>query len=250
MIRILLSGCNGKMGHAISNLVSIHDDIHIVAGVSPSGTVYFTYPVYKNISSCIEDFDLIVDFSVSDHLDELLTFALDNNKPALIGTTGHTDSQMAKIKAASNKIPVFFSPNTSLGISLLLDAVKRIVPILDDSFDIEIVEKHHNQKIDAPSGTALAIAKAVCEVSPNHELIFDRHGKNTKRSKNEIGIHSIRGGTYPGEHTIIFAGNDEFLEITHSAVSKSVFAQGAIRAIKFIIRKPIGLYTMEDLLKE
>lgn len=250
MINILLNGCNGKMGQTISNLVDQSEDLCIVSGNSPYGINSYNYPMHRNIFECNEDFDIIVDFSVPDFLDDLLTFALKKKKPLLIATTGFSTQQITKIKKASKQIPLFFCANTCLGVNLLLDIVKKVATILGDNYDIEIVEKHHNQKIDAPSGTALVIANAINEVSKTkYEYVYDRHSERKKRSKKEIGLHSIRGGTYVGEHKVIFAGNDEFIEIKHSATSKKVFAEGAIRAVKYLIDKPIGLYTMDDLVK-
>ena len=248
MINILLNGCNGKMGQEFTNTVAKYHDLKIVAGVNPSGQQKNDYPVFESIMECTADFDVLVDFSIAESIDDVLAFSLQKNKPIFVGTTGHTKIQKEKMKECSNSIPIFLCANTSFGINILLEITKKVAFLLGDDFDIEIIEKHHNQKVDAPSGTSLLIANAVNEVLSNYEYIYDRHSKLEKRSKNEIGIHSIRGGTYPGEHTIIFAGNDEILEIKHTALSKSIFAEGAIKIVKYIFKKPAGLYSMQDLI--
>jgi 4-hydroxy-tetrahydrodipicolinate reductase len=180
----------------------------------------------------------------------MLEFAKQKKIPAVICTTGYSDEQIKKINDAAKVIPIFFSSNMSLGISLIKDLAKKAVSVLGEEFDVEIVEKHHNQKIDAPSGTALMLANEInSEVGEKYTYEFDRHSKRQKRSKNEIGIHSVRGGTIVGEHEVIFAGKDEVITISHSAFSKKVFAVGAVNAVRFIIDKPAALYTMDDLLK-
>lgn len=250
MIKILLNGCNGRMGQTISTLLQTNEEIIISAGVSPHSEQLHQYPVFKNIQECKENFDVIVDFSKAESLDNLLTYALKRKKPLLIATTGHSPQQLAKIEKASKHITIFKCANTSLGISLMLEIVKNAASVLGTDFDIEIVEKHHNQKIDAPSGTAVIIANAINEAaSGQYNFVYDRHSQRSKRTKKEIGFHSIRGGTYVGEHTVIFAGNDEVLEIKHSALSKNVFAEGAVRIIKFLHNKPAGLYSMKELIK-
>lgn len=250
MIKILLNGCNGHMGQIISQLLQKNEEISIAAGISPSGVMKNSYSVFKNIFDCKENFDVIIDFSKADCLDDLLTYALKTKKPLLIATTGHSQHQLAKIQKASKQIPIFKCANTSLGVNLMLDIVKKAAAVLGTAFDIEIVEKHHNQKIDSPSGTAIIIADTINEAtSEQYNLVYDRHSQRNKRTKKEIGLHSIRGGTYVGEHTVIFAGNDEVLEIKHSALSKNVFAEGAINIIKFLYDKKAGLYTMDQLIK-
>lgn len=237
------------MGQTISSILENNSEISIGAGVSIDDNIKCNYPVYKNIYDCNQDFDIIVDFSNTHALNSLLSYATEKNKPLFIATTGHSPQQIEKIHLSSKQIPIFFTANTSLGISLLLELAKMAVKVLSDDFDIEIIEKHHNQKVDAPSGTALTIADIINKVSSEkYDYIYDRHNDGKRRSKNEIGIHSIRGGTYPGEHTVIFAGDDEILEIKHTALSKKVFANGAIRIIKFIKDKPVGLYSMKDII--
>ena len=249
MISILLSGCNGNMGKTVTEYVAERDDCVISAGVDLLCDSFGGYTVFDKFDDVVLDFDVILDFSVSTALDSLLQFAVRVNKPLVICTTGYSDEQIAKIKEASNSIPVFFSYNMSLGISLLTDLAVKAAKILGDDFDIEIVEKHHNQKIDAPSGTAYKIAEAInFSVNEKYNYKYDRHSARAKRDKNEIGIHSVRGGNIVGEHEVIFAGKDEVLSISHSAYSKKIFACGAVNAVKFIADKKNGIYTMSDMI--
>lgn len=191
----------------------------------------------------------MIDFSNPAVFDGLMAYAEEKGVPVIICTTGLSAEQNQKLKSASEKIPVFFSANMSIGVNLMIDLVSRAAKILESNFDIEIIEKHHNQKIDAPSGTALAIADAISEsVSYNPEYTYDRHSVRRKRDKNEIGIHAVRGGTIVGEHSVIFAGTDEVLEIKHQANSKEIFAVGAVKAAKFIVGKPSGMYNMSDVI--
>ncbi len=251
MINIALVGANGKMGQVISRLLSESEDARIVCGIDINTTMKNDFPVYTNLNDSRESFSVIIDFSHPSSLEGTLSYALSHKKAVVIATTGLSSAQMDDIKKASDEIPVFFSANMSLGINLLIDLVKKAATVLQDSFDIEIIEKHHNQKIDAPSGTALAIADAINDTCDNsNEYVYDRHSTRKKRSKNEIGIHSLRGGTIVGEHSVIYAGNDEFIEIKHTATSKEIFAVGAIKAAKFIADKTPGFYGMNDIIKE
>ena len=251
MIGIALVGANGKMGQVISKLLSESESAGIVCGIDINTSVKNSFPVYTNFADAKETFDVIIDFSHPSSLEDTLSFAISNKKPLVLATTGYSPEQTELIREASEKIPVFFSANMSLGINLLIDLVKKATSLLQDGFDIEIIEKHHNQKIDAPSGTALAIADAINETcDKSNEYVYDRHSTRKKRSKNEIGIHSLRGGTIVGEHSVIFAGNDEFIEIKHTATSKEIFAVGAIKAAKFLIGKEAGFYAMNDIIKE
>lgn len=249
MIRILLNGCNGKMGQAVTRSCMFNHNMAIVAGVDTSSKPDSSYPVYKEPYQAKENVDIIIDFSHPSALNGILNYALENSLPIVIATTGHSEDQKKLIADASKSIPVLLSANMSLGINLMLDLVKRAAKMLHGSFDIEIVEKHHNQKIDAPSGTALAIADAVNVALPGNEMkyIYDRHSSMQKRTRDEIGIHSVRGGTIAGEHTIIFAGNDEMIEIKHTAVSKDLFAEGALKAAVFLYGKAPGYYKMQDI---
>lgn len=251
MIRIIMNGCNGKMGQVITRLVSEDSECEIVAGFDINDSIENTYPVYKNPAEYTGEADVVIDFSHPSCLSGLLGYCKERKLPVILATTGFSEEQKAEFKEASKEIPVFFSANMSLGINLLIDLCKRAVKLLEGNFDIEIVEKHHNQKIDAPSGTALAIADAIDEtLSYDAEYVYDRHSVRRKRRKTEIGLHAVRGGTIVGEHDVIFAGTDEVIELRHSAASKEVFAVGAIKAAKFMTGKGAGMYDMNDLISE
>lgn len=249
MIRILLNGCNGKMGQAITRSCKFNDKLLIVAGVDTAIQADRNYPVYTEPKQVKENIDIIIDFSHPCALESILNYAIEKSLPIVIATTGHNDAQKQLIINASESIPVLVSANMSLGINLIVDLAKRAAKMLHGSFDIEIIEKHHNQKIDAPSGTALAIADSINSALPGNEMkyVYDRHSSMQKRTRDEIGIHSVRGGTIAGEHTIIFAGNDEIIEIKHTAISKDLFAEGALKAAAFLYGKPPGYYKMQDI---
>ncbi len=252
MIKILLNGCNGRMGQVITRLDSENDDVTIAAGVdiSPEKCKNF-YNVHSTLSDVKEDFDVIIDFSNIKGLPSILEFATLNKKPVVYCTTGLSPDDRDKINAASNEIPILTSANMSIGINLILDLVKQCAPILEDSFDIEIVEKHHNQKADSPSGTALAIADAINDsLSQKYEYTYGRHSKTEKRSPKEIGIHALRGGNIVGEHTVYFAGAGEVIEIKHTALSRDVFGVGALKAAKYLYNKEAGLYSMDDIISQ
>lgn len=251
MVNIIMNGCNGKMGQVISRLISEDEDCRIVAGFDINGEQKNDYPVFTNPLDFEGDADVVIDFSHPDSLEGILDFCRKRNIPIIEATTGLSNKQKNEMEAASKDIPLFFSANMSLGINLLIDLAKKATKLLQDNFDIEIVERHHNQKIDAPSGTALAIADAISEETKDEsEYVYDRHIARKKRKKNEIGIHAVRGGTIVGDHTVIFAGNDEVIELKHQAASKEVFAVGAIKAAKFMKGKPAGMYNMNDLIAE
>lgn len=249
MIRILLHGAGGHMGRCVADVVSTMNDCEIAAGVdkAPAGSAAF--PIYTSLFDVRETFDVILDFSTASALDGLLRFAEQKDKPLVICTTGYSEDQVKQIQAQATKIPIFFSSNMSLGISLLTELAKTATRVLGKDFDIEIIEKHHNQKIDAPSGTAYHLANAInAERDHRCRFVYDRHDVHTKRENNEIGIHSVRGGTMVGEHEILFAGEDEVLSLTHIAHSKKIFANGAVNAVRFLVDKPTGLYQMSDLI--
>lgn len=250
MIRILLVGCNGKMGRVITQTSKYNEDTSIIAGVDSIVNIDNDYPVYTNIFEVKETVDIIIDFSHPKALDKILKYAMEKSLPLVIATTGHTDVQKALMKDVSKSIPILISANMSLGINIMIDLVKRVTKVLYGSFDIEIIEKHHNQKIDAPSGTALAIAEAINSTLPDNEMryVYDRHSSMQKRTRDEIGIHSVRGGTIAGEHTTIFAGNDEIIEIKHTALSRSILAEGALKSAAFLYNKAAGYYKMQDIL--
>ncbi len=250
MTKIILCGCSGKMGKNISTCVENRNDCEIIAGVDKVNNDC-NYPVFNSFSDVNIEADVIIDFSHPSVLNDLLTFAKEKQIPAVIATTGLTSEQVNSIKEASSVVPLFFSANMSLGVSLISELAQKAAKVLQADFDIEIVEAHHNQKIDAPSGTALMLADSISEAldeKPNYE--FDRHSKRMKRTKNEIGIHAVRGGSIVGEHEIIFAGPDEVIKISHSAYSKQLFATGSVNAGLFLVGKDAGFYSMKDLVNE
>ena len=249
MTKIVMNGCNGKMGQVITRLVAEDDNCEIVAGFDVNDTIDNTYPVFTNPDEFTGEADVVIDFSHPSALTNVLNYCKKRKFPVILATTGFTNEQKQEFIDASKEIPVFFSANMSLGINLLIALAKKATKLLEGNFDIEIVERHHNQKLDAPSGTALAIADAIDEtLSFPAEYVYDRHAVRKKRKKTEIGLHAVRGGTIVGEHDIIFAGTDEVIELKHSAHSKEVFAVGAVKAAKFITNKPAGLYNMNDII--
>ena len=249
MTNIAICGANGKMGKNIYNCIKDRDDCTVVAGVDIFTQQYADFPIVESPDKLPVKPDVIIDFSNPALLHDLLAYCLSTGTPLVIGSTGYSDEQIAQIKSAAQQIPVFFTFNMSLGINLLVNLAKKAAEVLGDRFDVEIVEKHHNQKIDAPSGTAIMLANAVNEAFDNtKQYVYDRHSRRQKRDKNEIGMLSIRGGTIVGEHDVIFAGNDEVITLSHSAASKSVFAEGSVKAALFIKDKPAGLYDMQMLI--
>lgn len=248
MLKLILSGCCGKMGRVINSIIADEENCEIVAGVDKFGEKYSTFPVYPDFTN-LPKADVIIDFSHPSALDGLLTYAAKTKTPLVIATTGYNESETEKIKAAAGIIPIFFTFNLSLGVNLLVSLSKKAAAFLGNSFNIEIIEKHHNQKIDAPSGTAIMLANGINETLDNKMMYeYDRHSKRQKRPVNEIGIHSVRGGTIVGEHEVIFAGNNEVISLKHEAFSKTVFANGSVTAAKFLAGKPAGLYNMNDVL--
>lgn len=250
MTRIIMHGCNGKMGQVITGLVEATDNATIVAGIDPYTGIENSYPVFTSPELCDVEADAIIDFSNANAVAGILKYAVDTQIPVVVCTTGLDEEQKSEIYAASEKVAVLFSANMSLGVNLLISLAQKATAILTDAnFDIEIIEKHHNQKIDAPSGTALAIADGINEVLDNsYEYKYDRSPDRIKRPKKEIGLHAVRGGTIVGEHDIIFAGEDEIIELNHKAMSKKIFAVGAINAAKFINGKSAGHYSMGDMM--
>lgn len=251
MVNIALTGACGKMGRVIADIISGRDDCRVCAGIDLVTEQYSDFPVVKSVYDLGEKPDVIIDFSHPSALESLLDYCKINNVPIVVATTGYTDEQIAQIKASAEQIPVFFTFNMSLGINLLVDLAKRATKVLGDQFDIEIVEKHHNLKKDAPSGTAIMIAEAINEELDNKmNYVYDRHSVRKARDKNEIGMHAIRGGTIVGEHDVIFAGRDEVITLSHSAGSKQVFAVGSVNAAVFLSKCEKGLYQMSDLLSD
>ncbi len=248
-IKILLFGCSGSMGKVISNEVLNLSDYKISAGVDNRENS-FNYPVYKSILDVKEEVDVIIDFSSPESLESILNYGLKKDTALVLATTGYNQKQIDRINEASSKSSIFRTANMSYGINVVMNILKELSPLLKD-FDIEIVEKHHNKKADAPSGTAIMLKDTIIEsTEDNYDLIYGRYGKSTKRSKNEIGIHAVRGGTIAGEHSVIFSGEDEVIEVNHKAQSKKLFAQGALKAAKYIIGKEKGLYNMTNLIED
>ncbi|MBE6858641.1 MAG: 4-hydroxy-tetrahydrodipicolinate reductase [Ruminococcus sp.] len=245
MTNIAICGANGKMGKTIYNCIKEREDCTVVAGIDLYTEQYADFPIVESPDKLPVKPDVIIDFSNPASLDALLDYCLSTGTPVVVASTGYIDEQIAKIKAAAEQIPVFFTFNMSLGINLLVTLAKKAASVLGDQFDIEIVEKHHNQKIDAPSGTAIMLANAINETLDNSKTyVYDRHSRRQKREKSEIGMHAIRGGTIVGEHDVIFAGHDEVITLSHSAASKTVFAEGSINAAIFIKDREAGLYDM------
>lgn len=252
MIKIIIHGCNGKMGQVVASMATKQPDIQVVAGVDRVTDAYDNpFPVYSSLDQCTEECDVIIDFSLPQALPSLLDAAVKRNCALVIATTGFNQKEQETIVAYSKKIPILQAANMSVGINLMYQLIQKAAQVLGDSFDIEIIEKHHNQKIDAPSGTAYALADAINEVFLNSKnYIYGRHSKNDRRSPSDLGIHAIRGGTIVGQHTVLFAGNDETIEVEHTAYSKQIFAVGALRAARYMANRAPGLYNMKNVLDD
>ena len=250
MTRIIMHGCNGKMGQMITNLLEGDENAQIVAGVDPFDDGHNKYPVFPSIDSCVVKADVIIDFTSAKAVDKLLEFSAKNQVPVVVCTTALSDEQIERINETSKQVAVLKSANMSLGINTLFKLLAQAAKVFNPAgFDVEIVEKHHNQKLDAPSGTALALADSIKDVLPDgYYYKYDRSQERRKRDPKEIGISAVRGGTIVGEHEVIFAGEDEVIEFKHTAYSKAVFAKGAIEAAKFLAGKPAGMYDMSDVI--
>ncbi len=250
MIRIIMRGCNGRMGQAISNIVKEDEKTTIVAGIDLEDKGMYDYPVYKKFSSIKEEADVIIDFASPIDYKDMLEYSTLNNVPIVLCTTGFSKEELEEIEETSKKVAVLRSANMSMGINTLIKVLKSISPLLSEAgFDIEIVEKHHNKKLDSPSGTALALADSINEsVKEPFEYIYDRSQLRQVRDKKELGISAVRGGTIVGEHEIVFAGLDEVIEIKHTAYQRTVFAKGAVEAAKYLFDKTAGMYNMSDVI--
>ncbi len=250
MIEVMINGCNGKMGNIIADLVDKNDNLLLKCGVDKIDTGLLTFPVYTDLKHIPEKPDVIIDFSIPIATMNILEYAKENQIPVVIATTGFSLEEEEKIKEYSKYIPIFKSANMSYSINMFQHLLKEIAPKLKEA-DIEVVETHHNRKIDAPSGTAQMLANTINEsLGGDYKFEYNRHDKHEKRDKKEIGISSIRGGNIVGEHSVIFFGESESFEIKHTAYSRQVFAEGAIRAAEFIVNQSAGLYNMDDLINE
>lgn len=249
MVKILMHGCNGKMGRMITEIVKNDENAVISAGVDAYVGVPNDYPVCETLEKCDADADVVVDFSNAGAVDGLLDYCVEKKLPVVLCTTGLSEEQLEKVKEASEKIAILKSANMSMGINLLLKLLAEAAKVLGPAgYDIELVERHHNQKVDAPSGTALALADSVNEaLDKKYTYVYDRSQVRQKREKKEIGISAVRGGTIVGDHEVIFAGTDEVIEFRHSAYSRSVFAKGAVEAGKYLAGKAAGMYDMGDV---
>ena len=251
MVRVIMHGCNGRMGQVITEMIAKEAEMEIVAGVDLSDHIQNSYPVFKSMKDCNVEADVVIDFANAKAVDGLLDVCVERNLPCVLCTTGLSEEQLAHVKEASGKVAILRSANMSMGINLLMKLLKDAVPVLAAAgYDMEIVEKHHNQKLDAPSGTALALADAMNEAMDNtYSYKLDRSSERKKRDAKEIGIQAVRGGSIVGEHEVIFAGTDEVIEFKHTAYSKAIFGKGAVEAAKFLKGKPAGMYDMHDVIR-
>ncbi len=252
MRKIIISGCCGHMGRAVADICANDPDVEVTAGIDLLAQPMEGFPVFSTPAACTAEGDAVIDFSHPAALTGLLDFCMARKLPIVLATTGYSEEQLARIGETAKSIPVFRSANMSLGVNVLLDLVKRAAALLGEDFDVEIEERHHRRKLDAPSGTALMLAEAVTSALPcETEYVYDRHSVRKPRDRREIGISSLRGGTIVGDHTVVFAGRDEVIEISHHAASREVFAAGAVKAAKFLagVGAP-GLYDMSDLIGE
>lgn len=250
MTKIIMHGCNGKMGQTIAGLIANDDDITLAAGVDACDEGKNSFPVFTSISQCNVEADVVIDFSAAPAVDALLEYCVREQIPCVLCTTGLSEAQLEKVREASEKVAILKSANMSLGINMLLKLLKEAASILAPAgFDVEIVEKHHRLKVDAPSGTALALGDSVNEALGNeYAYVFDRSQRRERRPQKEIGFSAVRGGTIVGDHDVIFAGADEVVTFSHTAYSKAVFGKGAIQAAKFLKGKPAGLYDMSHVI--
>ena len=251
MVRAIMHGCNGKMGRVITGLIRDDDAIEIVAGIDTYTGTANDYPVFESIEACDVEADVVIDFSNASAVDHLLDYCEKKKLPVVLCTTGLSEEQLRKVEETAEQTAVLKSANMSLGINLLLKLLQNAAKVLGPAgFDIELVERHHNQKVDAPSGTALALADSVNEALDNqYTYVFDRSQVRQKRGEKEIGISAVRGGTIVGDHEVIFAGADEVIEFKHTAYSKAVFGKGAVEAAKFLAGKKAGKYDMSDVIQ-
>ena len=249
MVKILISGCNGHMGRVVADICKARSDVEVVGGFDILGQGDGSFPVWSNPAQCTVEANAVIDFSSPAALENLLTFGKEKHVPLVLATTGYSEEQLAAIDAASKEVPIFRSANMSLGVNVLMELVKRCASLLGEDYDVEIVERHHNRKVDAPSGTALMLYEAAAQGLPYQpNPVYDRHAVRQRRDPHDIGISAVRGGNIVGDHEVIFAGRDEVVELKHSAMSREVFASGAVKAACYLagVNEP-GLYNMNDL---
>ncbi len=250
MKNIIMHGCNGKMGQTIAGLIANDTEITLVAGIDAYDEGKNSFPVFKTIAECDVKADVIIDFSAAVAVDNLLDYCVEKQIPCVLCTTGLSPEQLARVEEVSKQVAILKSANMSLGINMLLKLLKEATSVLAPAgFDVEIVEKHHKLKLDAPSGTALALGDSINEaLNGEYEYIYDRSQRREQRPQKEIGFSAVRGGTIVGDHDVIFAGSDEVITFSHTAYSKAVFGKGAIQAAKFLSGKPAGLYDMSHVI--
>lgn len=251
MVQAIMHGCNGHMGRVITDIIKNSEGIELVAGIDKYTGISNEYPVFDSIEKCNIKADVIIDFSNAAAIDALLDYCVERQVPVVLCTTGLSEEQLAKVEEAAKKVAVLKSANMSLGINLLLKLLQDATKVLSPAgYDIELVERHHNQKLDAPSGTAIALADSINEsVGNQYTYVYDRSQVRQKRDAKEIGISAVRGGTIVGDHEVIYAGTDEVIEFRHTAYSKAVFGKGAVEAARFLAGKPAGRYDMSDVIQ-
>lgn len=251
MKKIILSGVQGRMGQVLQAQIAADPKLTVVAGIDQHPKITAAFPVYATPAELTEAADVVIDFSHHSVVPDLVKACVEKNLPLVVATTGLDNDTKAMLQVASNVIPIFVSANMSLGINVLIKALQAISPALEADFNMEIVEKHHNQKKDAPSGTALLLADAINDtLAEPKTYIYGRHGLELDNPLSELGLHAVRGGTIPGEHTVIYAGPDEIIELKHTALSRDIFANGALKAAVFLSDQPAGMYDMQDLLNQ
>ncbi|MBO1095720.1 4-hydroxy-tetrahydrodipicolinate reductase [Enterococcus casseliflavus] len=249
MKQILLSGANGRMGKVLQSLIAKHPQLEVAAGLDRTEQLDGPFPIYDRPEKITQPIDLVIDFSHYSNVPALLNYCVEQQLPIVVATTGLTEDTQMMLPLAAKVIPVFYSANMSLGINVLIKALQSITPALEADFDIELIEKHHNQKLDAPSGTALLLADSIndsCETKK--EYLYGREGSDLVNDRKQMGIHAVRGGTIPGEHIVIYAGQDEIIELKHTALSREIFANGALKAAEFLADQPAGFYSMQNLI--
>ena len=251
MVRVIMHGCNGRMGQVITEMIAKEAEMEIVAGVDVSDSVHNTYPVFKTLKDCDVEADVVIDFANAKAVDGLLDTCVAKSLPCVLCTTGLSEEQLAHVKEASGKVAILRSANMSMGINVLSELCKRASAILGANYDIEIVEQHHHNKLDAPSGTALMLADAINEENDGaYHYVYDRSAVRQKRDPKEIGISAVRGGSIVGDHEVLFCGPDEVITLRHTAYSRNIFANGAINAAVYLAKKEPGLYNMSNMIAE